>query len=90
MSWNYRAVKHDGKDGEDYYQVHEIYYDEEGNPNGITQHEVTPYGASKAELIWCLEQMLIAARDLPTLSFDELSKGTKARLVHFKRKRPKK
>lgn len=31
MSWNYRVVRHTAPNGEEYYGLHEVYYDQHGN-----------------------------------------------------------
>ncbi len=43
--WNYRVIK--TKEG---FQIHEVDYDEKGNPIGITEEPVTPFGLTKNEL----------------------------------------
>ncbi|OQA28853.1 MAG: hypothetical protein BWY57_03439 [Betaproteobacteria bacterium ADurb.Bin341] len=30
MSWNYRVIRHAAPNGEEYYGLHEIYYDQHG------------------------------------------------------------
>ena len=30
MSWNYRVIKHRAPNGEEYYGLHEVYYDQHG------------------------------------------------------------
>ena len=39
MSWNYRVIKK-----EDYLEIHEVYYDKKGKPNGYTENAVTVGG----------------------------------------------
>ena len=59
MSWNYRVIK--TKDGEDdFYQIHEVYYSENGKINGYTSKGATVGGNSIKEIKWVLEQMLEA------------------------------
>ena len=39
MSWNYRILAHE--DGDDwFFQIHKVYYDEEGKVNGYTEKGV--------------------------------------------------
>lgn len=42
-SWNYRVL-HNPKDGS--YAVHEVYYDNQGNPGSWTERPSAPYGES--------------------------------------------
>lgn len=57
MSWNHRLMKM--KDGdEDFYQIHEVYYDENGKIQGYTKNGVTVGGNSVKEVRWVLEKML--------------------------------
>jgi hypothetical protein len=59
MRWGYRLVK--TKDGDDdFYQIHEVYYNEKGKVDGWTVKGATVGGHSKAEVRWVLEQMLEA------------------------------
>lgn len=44
MSWNYRVAHRPKTDPLRGYQIHEIYYDEEGNVDLYSQHPVTPFG----------------------------------------------
>jgi len=50
VSWNYRIIKHIDKDGDEYFAIHEVYYDEAGNPNGVTEDEVGIHGTNMEEL----------------------------------------
>jgi len=59
MRWGYRLLK--TKDGDDdFYQIHEVYYNEKGKVDGWTANAVTVGGHSKTEVKWVLEQMLEA------------------------------
>ena len=47
MGWNHRVMK--SKDGEDdYYQIHEVYYNNKGEPGSWTKNGVT-VGAESVE-----------------------------------------
>lgn len=39
MGWNHRVLAHESE-GEVYLQIHEVYYDDDGKPNGYTQNAV--------------------------------------------------
>lgn len=57
MSWNYRLLKM--KDGEDdFYQIHEVYYDKQGKVKGYTKEGVTVAGNDIADVKWVLMEML--------------------------------
>lgn len=57
MKWNYRLLK--TKDGEDdFYQIHEVYYNKKGEVDGWTVKGATVGGHSKAEVKWTLMEML--------------------------------
>ena len=69
MSWNHRLMKM--KDGEDdFYQIHEVYYDKEGNVESYTKNGVTVGGNDIEEVKWVLLEML-AALDKPVLDYEE-------------------
>ena len=66
MSWNYRILQY--PDGEDnFFQIHEVYYNDKGEPNSYTANGVTVAGESKESLKWVLEKME-EALDKPILS----------------------
>jgi len=47
------------KDGEDdYYQIHEVYYNNKGEPSSWTKNGVTVGAESVEGLRWVLEKML--------------------------------
>ena len=57
MTWNYRVLK--SKDGEDdWYQIHETYYDKEKNVNGWAKNGATVCGNTLVEIRSSLELML--------------------------------
>lgn len=58
MSWNYRIVKSKDYAGDDYFQVHEVYYDDDGKANGCTENAITPGGNSVEELKSTFEMIL--------------------------------
>ena len=71
MSWNYRIFAH--KDGEDIFlKVHEVYYDEEGNPDGYNKACVMVNGytpewiSEKLDILKeCLDKPIFLADDFP-------------------------
>ena len=69
MSWNHRVMKM--KDGEDdFYQIHEVFYDKEGNVESYTKNGVTVGGNNIEEVKWVLQEML-AALEKPVLDYEE-------------------
>lgn len=72
MSWNYRVFKHVYKD-EEYFQVHEVFYDDQGNIQGWSAEEVAALGSNPTELRSDLGMML-QALDRPILDAKELEK----------------
>ena len=48
MTWNYRVVK---TELDDYieYSIHEVYYDENGEPDGVTENPSWPAGETWEE-----------------------------------------
>lgn len=61
MSWNHRVLvtEHIDADGkvETWYAIHEVYYDENGNPDGSTKRSVDISGNTKKDLAWTLKEM---------------------------------
>lgn len=50
MSWNYRVIRTIDPNGDEYYGIHEVYYDDEGNPVSCTENSVNPIGESVEDL----------------------------------------
>lgn len=62
MSWNYRTVEYRYIDDEVDLYVHEIYYDDDGNPIGFTEESIAPSSKEEAELI-------LAAYNQPPIAY---------------------
>ena len=71
MSWNYRVIKQN-----DYYAVHEVYYDKDGNPEAHTRLPCVPNGESKLDIELDLRFMILALYK-PVLIWDEVTKKYK-------------
>lgn len=56
MDWNYRVVKREDK-GQEWYAIHEVYYDEQGKPEMITESAISPSGETIDEVRRDLEYM---------------------------------
>jgi hypothetical protein len=69
-TWDYRVVRHKGvHDMGDFLQIHEVYYDENGMPDMVTEDPVAAGGETIEEVRQVLEWML-AATEKPILDFD--------------------
>lgn len=67
--WNYRVVRHVNY-GEVTFAIHEVYYDENNNPNSCSKDPVYALGHDTAEdLVADLQRMLDACRK-PTLDYE--------------------
>jgi hypothetical protein len=71
--WNHRIVKRVQKLGSEEftsYGIYEVYYDEKGQPNGITESPVEPFGENATELLasWA---MMSSAFTKPILDYEE-------------------
>ena len=56
MSWNHRILAH--KDGEGmYFQIHEVYYDKDGNADSYTANGVSVGAESLEGINWVLDKM---------------------------------
>jgi len=57
MSWSHRILAHEHHD-ETFFQVHEVYYDENNKPNEYTENGVSVGGCNIKEITWTLYRML--------------------------------
>jgi hypothetical protein len=53
MTWNFRIIKH----VDDTFHVHEVYYDEDGKPDGVTESPSAPFGETLEEICNELKNM---------------------------------
>lgn len=75
MSWNHRLLAKEYK-GDVYYQIHEVYYDNKGNPNSYTANPIT-IGSDYIEGIkWQLEE-ITKCLEKPILSLNNFPKEYK-------------
>jgi len=73
MSWNHRVVKKtfsDQTEDEEWYEIHEVYYDKRGKIEGMTVNAVAPGGRTIEELrselkmmLKCLEKPILDDKD---------------------------
>lgn len=57
MTWNHRVMKIENR-GETFLEIHEVYYDDQGRPNGYTTDPIAVTGETIDELRWVLNRML--------------------------------
>lgn len=62
MSWNYRILAQEQENGEIYFQIHEVYYNENGIPDGYTANGVTVGTDSVKGINWILNRMKEATK----------------------------
>jgi hypothetical protein len=72
MSWNHRVLAHETND-EVYFQIHEVYYDKDGNPDGYAEDGTTVGGESIESISWVLEEMTKCLKK-PILSVNNFPK----------------
>ena len=61
MGWNHRVMKHEKADGgDDWYQIHEVYYDSKREPDSWTADGISPGGNTLEDLRDELIRMLEA------------------------------
>ena len=72
MSWNYRVCKRNYLSDE-YFTIHEVYYNDDGSIWAVTEEAVAAFGDSPKEIKDCLKKMQEALKkdviDLDTLVF---------------------
>lgn len=72
--WNYRILAHEYKD-EVYLEIHEVYYDDNGNPNGYSERPSPVCSETIKGITWTLNRMsesrkkpiLYAGEKFPTI-----------------------
>ncbi len=74
-TWNYRVLERaDKKTGEKTYAIHEVYYNDEDQPDNCTENAVAPMGESLEELKGDIEYYLRALK-IPVLVYDSLEEA---------------
>lgn len=69
MSWNYRVMRHVEPDGSEWFGIHEVYYDLDGNPVSWTERTIEPFGETPDDLTADLDRMS-AAIHRPVLDYE--------------------
>ena len=71
--WDYRLIKRTQKiNSAEFvtYGIHETYYDKTGEPNGITERPIEPFGETATQILQCWSAMA-SAFTKPILDYDE-------------------
>ena len=79
MTWNYRVIRktETGYDNlGEFFGIHEVYYDDDGNPEMVTVEPIGPAGDTFEELLSDVECM-VAALKKPVLNYDDIRIGWK-------------
>ncbi len=79
MSWNYRVIKRTYEDGTVIFAIHEVYYNDNGDPYMVTAVPSEPQGETLEELkddFDCYQRPLAE----PTLNYEDLVVGENGRL----------
>ena len=83
MGWNHRVIvtEHKNSDGsiEQYFQIHEVYYDKNDVPDGVTKHAIKICGDEISDIEWqlkkiseCLEKPYLWGDDRFPLEYEKL------------------
>ena len=59
-TWNYRMIEHKNADGSSWFAIHEVYYEENGNPIGCTEGPCSAHGEDTEALITDMQYMMLA------------------------------
>ena len=71
MTWNHRVIRRVNEQGEEYYAIHEVYYNEDNEPHMVTEEAVSPFGETLEELEQDMEWFIKAMRH-PVLNYEEI------------------
>jgi len=75
MTWNHRVIRKEYPEAaldKVFYQIHEVYYDKEGNPELVTKEPIRFMEISTDELRETLERVL-RALDKPVLDYSSFT-----------------
>jgi hypothetical protein len=82
--WNFRIIQ--VGDGEKaYFGIHEVFYDDKGNPIACTEKAVDVGADSKKGIAWVLKKMALGAKK-PVLKYEMFEKMEKKSLKESKKK----
>ena len=57
MSWNHRVIAKEDCEGEEYLAIHEVYYNEDGDPKSMTKLPMEVSSQDIKGLKWTIKQM---------------------------------
>lgn len=70
MTWNYRIIEHSYHDGSSWFAIHEVYYDEKGNPEYCSKEPCFAHGEDTETLTTDMSYMMEALKK-PTLRYND-------------------
>jgi len=75
MSWNYRIMKRNSENSDEdtmneWFEIHEVYYDSNGKIEGYTQNAISPGGYNLDELKLDLN-LILKSLEKPILDYKE-------------------
>lgn len=70
MNWNYRVIAFKDKQEKIYFQIHEVYYNEQNIPNGYTKEPAGICGETIEEIQWTLDKMKLSLEKPVLKSWD--------------------
>ena len=79
MTWNYRVIRHQDPSSESgaFLEIHEVYYDDRGRPNGVTERGASLGSENIKGIKWVLGKMRKALKE-PILDYEDfLNMGKK-------------
>lgn len=71
MTWNHRVIHRKFKDGGEEYAIHEVFYDDKGKMQAVTEESVGPGGESLAELVESMGELALALIQ-PVVDFQDI------------------
>lgn len=69
MTWNHRVLRHVKESDDVWYGIHEVFYNDKGEPDSCTEHLMKPMGASPEELKQELE-LMVKSIEKPILDYE--------------------
>ena len=75
MTWNYRILEHKDLDGSSWFAIHEVYYDDKGNPVACTEGPCSAHGEDTETLTTDMSYMMEALKK-PALLYSDFVKYT--------------
>lgn len=66
-TWNYRVMKFVDDEGETYHQIHEVYYDKDGDLKGYTKNPVSLFSSDGVDGLRTSIEKIAAALKKPVL-----------------------